>query len=229
MAMRRPTETLLPDLSNEEPWFELKFQLRELDADLGDLLMRLRIQKAAVGAKEEATQLWSELYELYILANHDAEDHAPRAVQLAQHLLTEPTVPVPEWSFGTETHPCDFELPEEISGCHALPEVSSRLALHLDEAISAFSQAHQTVVHAMDIRGTVRAVLEHVLQHAARCQQLLQGPAREHVRSAWQWSVPYWRLMDPESAAAHDARATEAEAELAIIEAELDAREPKKP
>ncbi|QRN98153.1 hypothetical protein JRI60_03510 [Archangium violaceum] len=227
--MRRPVEALLPDLPNEEPWFELKFQLRELDADLGELLMRLRVRKADLGAREKTTQLWSELYELYIQANHDAEDHAPRAVQLAQHLLAVPTAPVPEWGDGTEPRSCDFAIPEEILGCHSLPEVSSRLARQLDEAISTFSQAHQAILHAVDSHGTVRAVLEHVLQHSTRCQQLLQGPAREHVRSAWQWSVPYWRLMDPESAAAHDARAAVAEAELATIEAELDAREPKKP
>jgi hypothetical protein len=49
MVMRRPVESLLPDLPNEEPWFELKFQLRELDADLGELLTRLRKQKAHLG------------------------------------------------------------------------------------------------------------------------------------------------------------------------------------
>jgi hypothetical protein len=229
MAMRQPVESLLPDLPNEEPWFELKFQLRELDADLGELVTRLQQRKAHLGVKEEATALWSELYELYILANHDAEDHAPRAVQLARHLLTVSTETVPEWGDGAETQPGDFEVPEEILGCHSPSEASSRLALHLDEAVSTLSQARQRILHAANARGPTREVLEHVLQQATRCQQLLQGPAREHVQSAWRWSVPYWRLMDPQAAALHDARAARAEAELAAIEAELDARAPKKP
>lgn len=88
--------------------------------------------------------------------------------------------------------------------------------------------AHRAIRHALDVRAPAHIALEHVLQHAMRGQQLLQGPARAQLQSAWQWSVPYWRMMDPEAAAAHDARAAAAEAGLAAIEAELDTGAPKK-
>jgi hypothetical protein len=226
MDVRRPVESLLPDLPNEEPWFELKFQLRELEADLGESLGRLRNWKAHLGTKEQATQLWRDLYELYVLADHDAEAHAPRVVQLAQCLRTLAPEAVPEWEeVDAAAQGPDFELPEEVRVCHSLSQAQSRLALHLDEALSTLSHAHQAIQEATDARGPVHSVLEHVLPRATLCQQLLQGPAREHVRSAWQWSVPYWRLMDPEAAAAHDARVARAEVELAAIEAELDGQE----
>jgi hypothetical protein len=225
MDVRRPVESLLPDLPNEEPWFELKFQLRELEADLGELLGRLRNWKAHLGTKEQATQLWSDLYELYILADHDAETHAPRAVQLARGLRTLAPEAVSEWEEEAGAQGPDLELPKEVRACHSLPHAQSRLALHLDESLSTLSRARQAIHEAMDARGPVHSVLEHVLPRATLCQQLLQGPGREHVRSAWQWSILYWRLMDPEAAAAHDARVARAEAELATIEAELDAQE----
>lgn len=228
MSTRRPVESLLPDLPNAEPWYELKFQLQELDADLDELLSRLQKQKGHLGLKEKATQLWSELYELYILEDHDAEAHAPRAVQLAQSLLTLPPEDVPEWGDAAAAQRCDFELPENILACDSLSQAHSKLAHHLEGAISHLSDAHLAIRHALDARGPVRAVLEHILQHATRGQQLLQGPARAHVQSAWRWSVPYWRLMDPTAADAHDARVAQAEAELAAIEAELDAGAPKK-
>ncbi|MCY1082812.1 hypothetical protein [Archangium lansingense] len=229
MSTRRPVESLLLDLPNEEPWYELKFQLRELDADLDELLSRLQKQKTHLGRKEQATQLWSELYELYILEDHDAEAHAPRAVQLAQSLLTLPPEHVPEWGDAASAQRCDFELPEEMLACESLSLAQSKLTDYLEGAIAHLSDAHQAIQHTLDASGSVHAVLGHVLQHATHSQQLLQGPARAHVQSAWRWSVPYWRLMDPEAAAAHDARVAKAETELAAIEAELDAEEPKKP
>lgn len=225
MDVRRPVESLLPDLPNEEPWFELKFQLRELEADLGELLGRLRNGRAHLGTREQATQLWRDLYELYILADHDAEAHAPRAVQLARCLRTLAPEDVPEWEEHAAAQNPDFELPEEVLACHSLSLAQPRLASHLDEALSTLSRARQAIQEATNARGSVLSVLEHVLPRATLCQQLLQGPAREHVRSAWQWSVPYWRLMDPEAASAHDTRVARAEAELAAIEAELDAQE----
>ncbi|KFA89096.1 hypothetical protein [Archangium violaceum] len=228
MSTRRPVESLLPELPNDEPWYELKFQLRELDADLHELLSRLQQQKTHLGLEEKATQLWSELYELYILEDHDAEAHAPRAVQLAQSLLTLPPEAVPEWGDAAAAQRCDFTLPTDVLACDSLSLASSKLAQHLEGAIAHLSEAHLAIQHALDARGPAHTVLGHVLPHAMRVQQLLQGPVRAQVQSAWQWSVPYWRLMVPEAAAAHDARVAAAEAELAAIEAELDAGEPKK-
>jgi hypothetical protein len=208
--MAYEVEDLLPDLPAHEPWYELKFQLRELEADLDSLSHKLQRLKPVLGSKEQAQVLATELERLYGSIDHDAQAHAPRAVQLAQHLLTEPPENAPEWGHWSPS--CDFDIPQEIFGCRSLPEAQSQVAWHMEQTASALQQAHQAMLSAIQVRGSIRSVLEQVLQQARRCEQFLRGPAIQHAQAAYRWAEPYWRLMDPKAAAAHDARVAQLEA-----------------
>jgi hypothetical protein len=84
---RRSAKDLLPDLPDDEPWFELKFQLWELDWDLRGIIARIEEWKTRLGEKEQARKLAGAVSQLYFDVDHDAQAHAPRAVQLAGCLL----------------------------------------------------------------------------------------------------------------------------------------------
>ncbi|HYO57933.1 hypothetical protein [Archangium sp.] len=194
MEMTDKTELLLPDLPNEEPWFELKFQIHELAWDLQRVLERLKALELQLGIKAGVLRLVMALGQIHDEIDHDARAHAPRAVLLARHLLDSPTESVPEWDFE---HGSDNTFSPEILACRSLVEAQTRMTLHMEETSSAVYRAHQALLRALDVRGPVRSVLEHVLQQATLCQQILQGPAWEHSRDARRWAEPYWRLMDP--------------------------------
>jgi hypothetical protein len=208
---------LLPDLPEGEPWSELRFQLAELGNDIRRMLEKLQPLGLLLGMKAESRGLASMLGQLHDEVEHDATAHAPRAVLLARHLLMEPGAPVPEWDF---VHELDNVIPPEVLACSSLTEAQAQVARHMEEALAALHGARQAVLSAVEVRGPVQGVLEHVLAQAMLCEQLMRGPARTHAREAWCWAQPYWRLMDPEAAAAEDARQAAVEAELATIEAE---------
>ncbi|HEX8440198.1 hypothetical protein [Archangium sp.] len=210
-----PVTDLLLDLPNEEPWYELKFQLRELDVDLLGILEQLRRLEAQLGVKSEAQALSARLRHLYFEIDHDSEAHAPRAVQLAQCLLTLPPEAIPPWGDEAGAHRFDFDIPSDILACRSLAEAQARVFLHQEQTFSAVQRAREAVLRAADLRGSRHQVLLEVLREATLCCRTLQDEAWTHARSAYQWSEPYWRLCDPESASAHDARL--AEAELAAL------------
>jgi hypothetical protein len=218
----RSAKDLLPDLPDEEPWLELRFQLRELDWDLRGIIARFQECKALLGVKEHAQKLAGSVSQLYFDVDHDAQAHAPRAVQLARCLLTMPPESVPEWGDMAGATRAEFEIPLEIKNCTSLEQAQGSLAWHLDEAVSVVSQAHEAALRAAAVRGSRMLVLEQVLKEATLCCRLLQEQAWLHAEKAYQWSQPYWRLMDPTGAAEHDTRAaaarTEAEAELADLD-----------
>ncbi len=219
---RRRFEDILKDLPHEEPWLELKFQLSELDTDLGTLLDALTRGKSMLGVRERARELTGLLSDVYSQVDHDAEAHAQRAMELARGLLAFPPESVPAWATAGASR-LDFEVPPDIQACTSLQAAQAQVALHLEETFSAVQRAHQSVLLAADMTGPRGVVLEQVLKEATLCHQLLQDPAWPHAQAACQWSELYWRLIDPEGAAAHDARAAKAHAEMEAELAALDA------
>lgn len=223
---QRSAKDLLPDLPSEEPWLELKFQLRELDRDLKDIHAQLQQWKQRLGQREQAMKLEAAMRDLFFQVDHDAHAHAPRAVQLAQCLLTLPPEAVPEWGDMAGASRAEFGVPEEIMGCRSLEEAQANLAQHLEATLSAVQRAREAALRAAAARGPSRAVLEEVLKEASLCCRLLQEEAWPHAEKTYQWSKPYWRLMDPQAAAEYDSRVAQAEAEL---ESELDREQAGRP
>jgi len=107
---RRRFEDILKELPHEEPWLELKFQLSELETDLGTLLDELTRGKSMLGAREQARKLTGLLSDVYSQVDHDAEAHAQRAMELARGLLTFPPESVPAWATAGASR-LDFEVP----------------------------------------------------------------------------------------------------------------------
>ncbi len=211
---------LLPDLPNDEPWLELKFQLQELDSDSKRILRKLEEAVLWVGEKERALMLFTSIRQLYFDVDHDAHAHAPRAVQLAQGLLTLAPEAVPPWGEMAGASRAEFDIPAEIRNCTSLPQAQGEMVRHLGGAASVVRLAHEAVLRAGASRGSCREVLEQVLREAVLFCRLLQEQACARAQQAYQWAWPYWRLAAPQEAAEHDARIAQEEADVAAELAE---------
>ncbi|MDY7226034.1 hypothetical protein [Hyalangium rubrum] len=212
-------QMLLPDLPNDEPWFELKFHLQELHGDSRDTLQKLQELKPLLGIRGESHQLHEELFTLYGAVHHHAKDHARRAMELAGHLLTRTPESVPEWKPGAEGT-ANFDIPSEVSACTSLEDSRTQLAFHMNALFASVDRAHHSVLRAAGARGSMRQVLEAVHAEASAAFASLHDDALPHARDAYCWSEQHWRLADPEAAAAHDQRSAEIDAELAALEKE---------
>lgn len=183
----------LPDLPDEEPWYELKFQLRELHYDLISALEALRDSSAQLAVKEKAGPRIAMLRRLYVQLTHDTEDHSRRALELADHLLTHPPEEVPVWKPGEELSD-DHGLPPEVLACTSLNDSGNRLAWHLEQLALLLDRAHQSVLRAAEARGSRQEVLTHIQREALHFHELLQS-SLPHAQNAYRWARQHWRLV----------------------------------
>jgi hypothetical protein len=212
-------QTLLPDLPNEEPWYELKFQFQELHGDSRELLRRLLALKPLLNANAQSRHVGHELFDIYGAVHHDAKDHARRAMELAGHLLTRSPDSVPEWE-PAQDGAADFAIPPGVSACTSLDEARARLAFHVEDLRSAIDKALQAVLRVAGLRGSHHEVLQAVRAEATTVYACLHDVALPHAREAYCWSEQHWRLADPEGASAHDKRVAQIDAEIANLKEE---------
>ncbi|WP_224249219.1 hypothetical protein [Hyalangium gracile] len=212
-------QTLLPDLPDEEPWYELKFQFQELHEDCSRLLRKLLPLAPQLTINARSRHIYDELFDIHGVVHHDAKDHARRAMELAGYLLTRSPGSIPEWNPG-EDGTADFSIPLEVSACTSLDTARARLTFHVEGLRSAIDKALQAVLRAASLRGARHQVLEAVQAEATGIYETLHNVALPHAQAAYCWSEQHWRLADPEGAAAHDQRSAEIDAELASLEEE---------
>jgi hypothetical protein len=197
MAML-PTE--LPDFPDTPAMGELRFHLRELHWDLTGLVARLRELLARPTDDAAATRrLRQELGVVVAAIEHDAQHHAPRALELIRAfgaLFPDPEVPRPDNSAPDERG--DGRDPDLAS------EATGQLASALQQVLRGLEEALATVDRAAAMSGAKPGAVETIQGSLTDVVQVLGVQSAPAAMRALDLAVSLHRLLDPEAAAEED-------------------------